>query len=435
MNLRRGRLLRNHSIRAVFTISALAVLIGYGLLPVAQAQAVTDPGPSVNSSTAPGESAAAAVADAVRTTATRDFPSIYVGLILTDNGTKVVVYMTQLTPEAESTIAAGMPAGSIGFAQAPRSLSFLNNLHQHVISAHDSLASQGISVVSNGPNMVTGKEDITVQNLTAAKTATLGKLLGSNNLVLTTTTADHTAIAVDRNNDTPPFNGGDFIFNNPVTGGCTSGFGATEGAVSYEITAGHCYATGDVVITGDPSLSGTFYEMGTVTTRGNFGVSGGNDAEVIDTTSFGGSSNLLYTGPVTGAQRALVSGALTSPQGDQVCQDGAWDDEICGLVIQNPASMCITENDNGTNIYICNVYQANNTSGGVAVGAGDSGGPVFRFIGSSLYAVGIVTAEGGTQTACAAQYPPYFTGRQCGSVLYYTDINSILSEFGASLNK
>jgi hypothetical protein len=285
--------------------------------------------------------------------------------------------------------------------------------------------------------------DMTIQNLTPAKTAIVRHLFGPNNVALYSTPRSYTATAVGRANDTPPWNGGDFLLDTPsFTGECTSGFGAHKGSTSYMITAGHCFPVGtsanpEYAVNGAPSTNGpAYYEVGVVQTRGSFTKPNGIDAELLNASGAGNASSAIYTGSSSAPQVATVRGTLSSPLNTQVCDSGAFEGEICGLVIKS-GSECITESEgpSGPNYTVCNIYEADNTKGGIAVGNGDSGGPVFRFSGSSLYAVGDISAQSGTTVKCPTnQYPGVLSTRYCGSKLFYTNISSILSEFGLTLN-
>jgi hypothetical protein len=381
----------------------------------------------------------------VQRQATSRFTAIYDGEVMTDNGAKVTVYLTRLDHSAEAAMTAGIEPGVVEFALAPRPLTYLNQLHQQVSSQQVSLKQDGINVVTWGPDFITGRENVTVQNLTPAKEAALDKLFGGTNLTFNNTTQSYTAIAVQgRADDTIPWNGGDFDIelntSDEVTGLCTTGYGAHSGSTEYLLTAGHCASVGQLAANGGPAIADdtTATEMGENTSIGSFTKPDGIDAGLINTTDDGGSSIAVYTGSSTATQVDDVSGSLSSPAGDQVCSDGAFEGEICDLVIQKSSPMpeCITESESssGPTYTVCDIYEAVNPSGGIAVGNGDSGGPVFRFSGSELEATGIITAQAtATEKVCPTQYAGLST-RYCSPDLFYTSISSVLGEFGLTLN-
>jgi hypothetical protein len=129
------------------------------------------------------------VADAVQRVAAARFGGLYTGEILTDHGRKVVVYLTRLDKTAEAAMTAGVAPGIVSFARAPRPLAWLNRLHQRVTGQQPALKRAGINLVTWGPDFITGRENLTVQDLTAAKAAVLDRLFGTGNLTLTSTTA------------------------------------------------------------------------------------------------------------------------------------------------------------------------------------------------------------------------------------------------------
>jgi hypothetical protein len=418
-----------------------ACLMALGLSATAGPGALASarPAPKTGLQAGRGQSPAAVVADAVQRVAAARFGGLYTGEILTDHGRKVVVYLTRLDKTAEAAMTAGVAPGIVSFARAPRPLAWLNRLHQRVTGQQPALKRAGINLVTWGPDFITGRENLTVQDLTAAKAAVLDRLFGTGNLTLTSTTARYAAVAVGRDNDSPPWNGGDFMIDDPVTGECSSGYGVTSGSTSYSLTAGHCFTVNAEVINGDPSLTGkTYYEMGTVSTRGSFTKSDGIDAEMVKTTGYGSSSKAIYTGSSTKPQVADVSGTATSPAGDQVCDSGAFEGEVCDIVIQKTTPMpeCITESEGsgGPTYTVCDIYVAEQASGKIAVGNGDSGGPVFRFEGSKLYATGIITAEPSGGTVCPTRQYKGFSTRYCSPTLFYTSISSVLSEFKVKIN-
>lgn len=140
----------------------------------------------------PGQSAASGIADAVARVAVARFGGLHAGEVLTDQGRRVVVYLTRLDPGAE----AAMTSGVVSFARAPHSVAFLDALHQRVTARQAGLKRAGIDLVTWGPDVVTGRENISVLNLTAAKRVTLDRLFGTASLTLTNTTRSYTAVPV-----------------------------------------------------------------------------------------------------------------------------------------------------------------------------------------------------------------------------------------------
>lgn len=91
-------------------------------------------------------------------------------------------------------------------------------------------------------------------------------------------------------------------------------------------------------------------------------------------------------------------------------------------------------NDPSTNweapIEWCHMIEAETTtSGAVAAGTGDSGGPVYRFSVGKLYAVGIISMIG-DYVPCTVNNNP---ARTCGSIVSYSAMSSVLNQWGLTL--
>ncbi|QQE79552.1 S1 family peptidase [Alicyclobacillus sp. SO9] len=350
------------------------------------------------------------------------FPNLYGGVVLTNNGKHINVYLTKLSKNAEKAIRHGAKSKLFTFIKTPHSKKQLLQIHHTVSQNAKTLFSKGIHLVSNGPDIKTGKEEINVANLTPSQKKYILKKFGKSNVEVNSVgTSSIPHLTASRSSDSAPWNGGDFITDDS-TGDCTDGFGVHTTTQAFLLTAGHCYSTGTSVYNGAMTLGlGSFSYMGSVSGNGT-----SNEIDSALISASGGSSKLIWSGSSSNPVRDAVSGTSSVVVGDQVCQSGAFDGELCGLVVQN-ADMTIYP-DNGKYTFTHEV-EASNTSGGIANGAGDSGGPVFRWIGSYLYAVGTVSAGSGSTTC--TNYP---NNRQCYTNLYYENINNILNYFGVSIN-
>lgn len=121
-----------------------------------------------------------------------------------------------------------------------------------------------------------------------------------------------------------------------------------------------------------------------------------------------GGSDLIFTGDLGNPQIATVAGVGTWNVGDQVCESGAYGGEKCGFDVLE-VNYCRTL----SGVYLCHLTRTSSTDLPVP---GDSGAPVFRFSGSSLYGVGTVTARIVDQ-----------------NLFFFTGINRILDVFNACL--
>ncbi|HEV7949048.1 MAG TPA: S1 family peptidase, partial [Glaciihabitans sp.] len=230
------------------------------------------------------------------------------------------------------------------------------------------------------------------------------------------------AVFLDRQNDYAPWNGGDFITNG--RGDCTSGIPVhNPGGARYLVTAGHCFAVGEVIRNKSVRIPlGTNNIIGPVAVR-DFLTPYSLDAELINTNS----SPYTWRGGTAGQSPTTKSfaGALTSPIGAPVCHSGAFEGDRCFTIQQNG----ITKQIEG--YWLSSLVRATG-SDPQAVGQGDSGGPVVRMIGNSMYGVGTVTAGEGVWTTCSNWSPQ--TSRKCYPTLLYTDLGPTLTKWGISVN-
>lgn len=401
--------------RGLFIGAAAAVLVGALTVPALAARGATPAAPAV---TGPVPMSAES---AVANLAAKSYGAVYGGMAVVNKRTQIAVYLTHPTPPIERAFDRVAPAGRLVFRKTPHSMRQLDAIQSSLQSKWKSLAKSGIEIDEFGSNPLTGKEDIGVINLTARKAARLRHMYAPQELNIFNVTPKEAAaaqVADSRIGDTPPFNGGDAIVSaTQHDDGCTTGFGIVIGGVDRLLTAGHCYLPGTSVINarslGGNAISGSGASLGKVTESG--WETGHLDSEVIS----GPGSDLIWTGPIGNPQRATVSGVGTWAVGDQVCSSGAYGGEICGLTVTH-VNYCMLLNADLPNIRLDLrlVSHITQVQGSREFVRGDSGGPVFRFSGSALEAVGTVSG---------------FNSSGNG-VSWFTGINAILGRWGASLN-
>jgi len=394
--------------RRVFFIGAASAIVA-GTLAVPAAAALgapTAPAP-VRSTISMG------LESAVSNLAAKSYGAEYGGMAVIGNQRQLAVYLTDPAPAVERAFNRIAPAGTLVFRKTPHSMRQLNVIQSRLQGKWRALRKSGIEVSEFGSNPLIGKVDVGVENLTASQAAKLDRIYGAPALhVFNVTPRQATAgrLAASRVGDTPPFNGGDAIMPAARTFNCSTGFGVVIGGVSRLLTAGHCFTAGTRVYNGR-SLGGTSFTgsnapMGTVLESA---WRSGLDSGVVS----GPGSDLIWTGPIGAPQRATVSGIGTWAVGDQVCTSGANGGEICGLTVQH-VNYCMFLSGPITLSYVCHITQVH---GAREIAPGDSGGPVFRFSGSALKAVGTVS---GFNTLG-------------NGVSWFTGIYAILGQWGATL--
>jgi hypothetical protein len=211
--------------------------------------------------------------------------------------------------------------------------------------------------------------------------------------------------------DCAPFWGGAAYSSN---GACTLGFTLWKDQGSYKedymLSAGHCAELGDVIKTPPGAYIGDV-----VADDDDY------DTLLIKNPVLWQFDGRIFTGPmnaVSGYNRRVL-GSFASVKGYYVCTSGSATGEHCGLKVEDVDTLINT----GTVIF--SLVYAVNPSGDIAVGTGDSGGPVhIPVAGGSTYAMGTMTA-GTLEIPC----PAGTLSTKCGSAVYYVDISGPLSYY------
>lgn len=406
-------------------LAALSVMASVVAL-LSSATSLTDAGAAptpARAATATGVSMA--VEQAISGLGNSAYPDLFGDIEIINNHSQIAVYLKSSTPAIRAAFQALAPAGMLVFRPTPRSHRDLDAIHQGMQSRWASLRSQGINLVEFGPNAGLGKEDVGIENLTAAQAHVLEGMFGQGALnIYNVSAAEVKSRQLDttRIDDTAPYNGGDAIEHVTSTSksGCTSGFGIRISGNRRLLTAGHCFNVGAHIInercTSFTDCSGSGADMGDVTQDGlgdNRCNCNGQDLDSAVFTGCNGNgtcggSDLIFTGALGNPQIAVVSGIGSWSVGDQICESGAYGGEVCGFVVKQ-VNYCDTIGE----YYLCHLTRTYNANDNAV--SGDSGAPVFRFSGSSLYAVG-------THTGHDTSHHEWFTG-----------INRILDVFNATL--
>lgn len=371
------------------------------------------------------------------------YPDTYGGLIGVNGGEQVQIYLTVLDPVIEAAFEALAPPGVVSFVQSAQSLRDLEALHQAVLDQTDSLSSQGAVVFSFWPDIATSTEWIGVEDLTPASENAVNEAFGADKVhvfdvpasVYKNTAARMLATRID---DSRPWNAGDSITDH-TSGGCSTGYGFRSNSDGnlYTLTAAHCFASGatiwNALCNGSGCHNGGDAQMGTVGSRdldgGTNSTNGRTDTEVL---RFEGGP-LIFTGAIGSPTIEGVYGVATNPVGYLVCTDGSYDGQICNLKVSSNNDCVRLEGRTGAG-YACHLIHVAKADGSHAAvgGNGDSGGPVYRYIGGKLMATGLISnAVGANIATCPANV---ISGRFCFDAMYYTAMNSSLGRWNGTLN-
>jgi Trypsin len=238
------------------------------------------------------------------------------------------------------------------------------------------------------------------------------------------TASNQFEFTASRRCDSPPWNGGgNFEVERPgvgYVGSCTTGFGVIgfPNNRSYILTAAHCANYGDRTFQGvtngkDGSGPGTCRKsMGGV----NYPEHDQNEFDllVIDTSGWYKifDSN---DGPYGNTERKKdVLGWGYPITNELLCQSGATSGKICDLSTESIVNLP----DEG--IIIRNLVRSIQTKNLNPASPGDSGGPVFSFLGNGIRAKGIVTGRALDCNGLPSKK----------KILYHSHWGTVLSTFG-----
>lgn len=224
--------------------------------------------------------------------------------------------------------------------------------------------------------------------------------------------------SASRRNDASPWHAGSAIASKDGTDYCTTGFSiVAPGGHERIVTAAHCNeAVGDVV------RDGAGQRIGTVSSR-----EPRLDAELIKPD--GTAASRVYGGPWNASHgdqryRFKVAGVQEPAVGQNICASGAVTGEHCGAKVRavDVAWTCGKET--------CHGFRASREDGGVVVGGGDSGGPMYAIIDGEAYARGMIDG-GSNRRSCGSTS----VSTQCFSYVYGIPMVDILSNWGARINR
>ncbi|MGW2094975.1 hypothetical protein [Promicromonospora sukumoe] len=223
--------------------------------------------------------------------------------------------------------------------------------------------------------------------------------------------------AVSRRNDGSPWHAGGAIASKDGTDYCTTGFSIiTAGGDRRIVTAAHCNeGFGSVV------RDGAGQRMGVVSSRAV-----GLDAELIKPD--GTTARSVYGGPWNASRsdsryRFPIGGVQQPAVGQNICSSGAVTGEHCGAKVRaiDVAWTCGKKT--------CHGFRASREDGGVVVGGGDSGGPMYVVIDGKAYARGMIDG-GSNRRSCGSTS----VSTQCFSYVYGIPMVDILRHWDARID-
>jgi hypothetical protein len=232
-------------------------------------------------------------------------------------------------------------------------------------------------------------------------------------------------VPYSRLSDGAPHSAGARIVSNQAS--CTTGFPISLNADqrTFILTAGHCgtgiWSAFNAGEAGGNANTGSPFVFGSVR-----GIIRGLDVEFIRSNAVAGTT---YDGGVaTGTDlKRPIAGASANRPGDLVCISGAWTGAHCGLRVSGEAVFPV----NGSAVPMWTACRmVNGACGGVAAGAGDSGGPIFSVATADgqVFARGSESLGLGQPFTCSNNNGESTT---CANQIAFVDVNRILAAVDA----
>ena len=261
---------------------------------------------------------------------------------------------------------------------------------------------------------------------TRAGSADLARLRSRSPVPLTIGTGPLPQEVTGRQVDTQSYWGGS-RYASPL-GSCTNGLPVRFGNVLHMITAGHCAENGDAAnIPGRLTPTGTF-----------FGKSGCRDTALINYRN--AVAPRVYTGPFDSSTSAEVLGAAPDFVGNLVVTSGSSSGEH--LNVRVAAVDVYTAIGGNPCATVGPLTRATGTT--CVVAPGDSGGPVYAYVGPNVVARGTISAGNLGSATCpglvsgggnTVWYSPLFRparDQEIGSLDFYRAVAPSATAFGLS---
>jgi hypothetical protein len=257
-------------------------------------------------------------------------------------------------------------------------MSQLTALEMRIASQGPAWRAAGVHLAEWAADPVTHKVVIALSSYSAAAARKLVDRYGATWVSVSTAPDRQQFELADRFSDRSPFRAGDAIFFNSHTPGtvCTSGIAVSgKGGKDSILTAGHCVSR--------PAWFTNHLKVQRLgATTANF-VPDGIDAQTI--------SGEKYQGLIWGNGNTTFSvvGTFTATKNDKIAFSGARTGLVLNVNVITRLPFCAEIG----NLDLCGLMQASDAKRVICI-PGDSGGPVFKRVGSGNHAdaVGIITA-------------------------------------------
>ncbi|MFI8527658.1 hypothetical protein ACIGB8_24575 [Promicromonospora sukumoe] len=344
----------------------------------------------------------------------------YAGVAVDYDAARVTVSWKGKTPAAVNELAATAEGVTVDVERAALSEADLRAASTRLLDSQRAAHGPGAVVAAYATDGHTGLVAEVGRDSAAARSAGLDQALAeAAGVPVTVELVDDGVMstAVSRRNDGSPWHAGGAIASKDGTDYCTTGFSIITAAGDRRIvTAAHCNeGVGSVV------RDGAGQRMGVVSSRAV-----GLDAELIKPD--GTTARSVYGGPWNASRsdaryRFPIGGVQQPAVGQNICSSGAVTGEHCGAKVRaiDVAWTCGKRT--------CHGFRASREDGGVVVGGGDSGGPMYVVIDGKAYARGMIDG-GSNRRSCGSTS----VSTQCFSYVYGISMVDILSHWDARID-
>jgi hypothetical protein len=349
---------------------------------------------------------------------------------------KVDVYLANAPQALSDQLTSAFP-GQVRLHTAIRSAAQQQALQLQVGDSVPALRARGVDVRTITPDPdghltvgVASDVDAAATLLTAQfSDPSLRVVADSRNIQLTTLRAS----------DLSPWNGGDFIYHPGwVPSYCSAGptvHNITTGT-TYMITAAHCFlenggGVGTSVSNGYVGNSGIVHGSGSAI--GNVLEITANTGNTIDSAVINARSSVVdFNCAWNCSGRNTQGGTLANVVGSQICSDGAFEGETCGIKIRQ---LSLTTCPAGLSYCVYPVDYAYRDDLAIVNGNGDSGGPIYSYSGSTgkLLVQGVIDASGSATLTCSTS-TQLATERHCFADIYYVPFGNIRNTWNLEAN-
>lgn len=414
---------RNSTVRRAVAVGAMAVAVALSVPVTPGATGVGRPEANQAELDRPNPTVTASAVDraAHAATALAAEPG-YAGVAVDYDTAKVTVSWKGPAPSSVSTLETLVPEGvTVGVERAALSGADLHAASTRLLDSRR--AAQGPDAVlavlpaEDYAGLVVEVRRDSAAARTPGLAQTLERVAG---VPVRLTTVDDDGVrstAASRRNDRSPWHAGGAIATRDGTDYCTTGFSViTQAGNERIVTAAHCDdGFGSVV------RDGAGQRLGTVSSRALE-----LDAELIKPA--GATASSVYGGPWNASRassryRFPVAAVQEPAVGQRICSSGAVTGEHCGakILATNVAWNCGKRT--------CHGFRAGRADGGVVVGGGDSGGPMYMMIDGRAHATGMIDG-GSNRRSCGSTS----VTTKCFSYVYGIPMADILRRWDARIN-